>query len=466
MDVLAYRHDRDFSYYRRKVESGCLIARQSLLSSPTGLNKMCLMHLIISLVLLFFLSMLVPRASAEPLIFLSTEFSPIHEANKMRQVILKGFPGEVDFKPCDKREVFNRLVISSVSDTDRPYLIGGLHGDFVALYRNGALNTVDDIWSRLEDREFVESFIKLGKLEGDQHYFIPWMQATYIMAANRRALKYLPKDADLDSLTYDQLEEWALKMHRAAGESKLGFPVGTKGLMHRFLQGYLYPSYTGSTVRKFRSPEAETMWNAFRELWKHVSPRSLSYNSMGKPLLTGEVWVAWDHTARLLEAFQERPDDFVAFPAPAGPRGRGFMLVLAGLGLPKDSQSTEAADLIEYLTRPEVQIITLESVGFFPVVQTDDTGKLPPGLVKIKDGVSKQSMSGDAVPSLLPVGLGEKAKDFNLAYLGAFSKIVLRGRDIRPVLEAQAQKLRQIISDAQTRCWPPDKPSTGPCPVE
>ncbi len=424
------------------------------------------MHLIRSLMLLFFGIMLVPRASAEPLIFLSTQLSQINEASVMRQVILKGFSHEVDFKPCDNREVFNQLVIGSMSDTDRSYLIGGLHGDFVALYRKGVLNTVDDMWSRLEGREFVESFIKLGIFEGDNHYFIPWMQATYIMAANRCALKYLPKDATLDRLTYDQLEEWASKMHKAAGESKLGFPVGTKGLMHRFLQGYLYPSYTGSTVRKFRSPEAETMWKAFRELWKHVSNRSLSYNSMGKQLLTGEVWVAWDHTARLLEAFQERPNEFVVFPAPAGPKGRGFMVVLAGLGLPKDSYSSEAADLIEYLTRPEVQIYTLESVGFFPVVQTGDTGKLLPGLAKIKDGVLKQSSSRDAVPSLLPVGLGEKEKDFNMVYLGAFSKIVLRGSDIRPVLESQAEKLCQIIVESQARCWAPDEPSTGPCPVE
>ncbi len=52
-------------------------------------------------------------------------------------------------------------------------------------------------------------------------------------------------------------------------------------------------------------------------------------------MLTGEVWVAWDHTARLADAFNQQPDDFVAFPAPAGPAGRGFMPVVAGLGIPK-----------------------------------------------------------------------------------------------------------------------------------
>ena len=31
---------------------------------------------------------------------------------------------------------------------------------------------------------------------------------------------------------------------------------------------------------------------------------------------TGDVWVAFDHIARLAEAFNQQPDNFVAFPAP------------------------------------------------------------------------------------------------------------------------------------------------------
>jgi len=423
-------------------------------------------HLVRAILIFQFLALFVPRIAAEPVLFLSTQLTPLNEADKMRQVILKDFQGEVDFQPYDDREVFNRLAVDSTRDAKRPILIGGLHGHFVALHRMGALDRVDNVRTRLTGREFITSFVKLGKIGQDHYYFVPWMQATYLMAANRRALKYLPKGADLDSLTYEQLEEWGSNMFEAAGEAKLGFPVGEKGLMHRFLQGYLYPSYTGSTVRKFRSPEAEKMWQAFRELWRYVNPRCLTFNRMDQPLLTGEVWVAWDHTARLIEAFEQRPDDFVAFPAPSGPKGRGFMVVLAGLGLPKDTPHAAAVDLIEYLTRPEVQIVTLESVGFFPVVQTGGMGKLPAGLEKIKQAVSKQASSKDAVPSMLPVGLGEKGKDFNLAYKGAFSRIVLRGRDIRSVLETQAEKLRQIVTETQAQCWPPDKPSEGPCPVE
>ena len=84
-------------------------------------------------------------------------------------------------------------------------------------------------------------------------------------------------------------------------------------------------------VTKFRSAEAEAGWNKFKELWQYTNPASTNYDFMQEPLLTGDVWVAFDHVARLADAFNQQPDDFVAFPAPAGPTGRGFMPVLAGI---------------------------------------------------------------------------------------------------------------------------------------
>src|SRR3546814_14666846 len=104
--------------------------------------------------------------------------------------------------------------------------------------------------------------------------------------------------------------------------------------MHRFFQGYLYPSFTGSVVTRFRSDDAVAMWEAFKEIWAVTNPRSTSFAFMQEPLLAEEVWVAFDHTARLMNAFRQRPNDFVAFPAPAGPKGRGFMPVLAGMATP------------------------------------------------------------------------------------------------------------------------------------
>ena len=72
--------------------------------------------------LIQFLVLFIPRIATEPLVFISTQLTPLNEADKMRQVILKGFQGEVDFQPYDDREVFNRLAVDSTRDAKSPTL--------------------------------------------------------------------------------------------------------------------------------------------------------------------------------------------------------------------------------------------------------------------------------------------------------------------------------------------------------
>ena len=51
------------------------------------------------------------------------------------------------------------------------------------------------------------------------------------------------------------------------------------------------------------------------------------------------------------------------------------MPVIVGLGIPADAPNPEAgAELIEFLTRPDVQGAVLRDLGFFPVVM----GWIPP----------------------------------------------------------------------------------------
>jgi multiple sugar transport system substrate-binding protein len=91
---------------------------------------------------------------------------------------------------------------------------------------------------------------------------------------------------------------------------------------------------------------------------------------------------------------------------------------------------------------------------------------LSPGLDQLNEVVIKQNMAKDGIKTLLPVGLGEKSQEFNTAYKMTFSQIVLRGRDIKSVLARQTKILCRILSETEAPCWPPDEPSTGPCPVE
>ena len=171
------------------------------------------------------------------------------------------------------------------------------------------------------------------------------------------------------------------------------------------------------------------MWGKFRDLWVEVNPRSIQYVAMQTPLLSGEVWVAWDHVARIQDALNARPDDFVVFVAPAGPLGRGFMPVLAGIGIPKTSPNPEDAKaFVAYMLEPRTQIATLKATAFFPVVEVDLPTDLPKGIQMTGPVLTSESEAGDAISSLLPVGLGGANERFNKLFLDTFRRIVLLAR--------------------------------------
>ncbi|MGL4635687.1 MAG: ABC transporter substrate-binding protein [Beijerinckiaceae bacterium] len=403
-------------------------------------------------------------ASAQDVVFLSTQLRPIEEAQKVRDVLLKDGP-KTNFIVEEPARLNVRVDAEMKAGTRTFSVIGALHGELSGLPA-GAIGPVDDIMAKLKDRGMPDAIANLGKLGGDKQLYIPWMQATYIMAANKQALKHLPAGADINALTYDQLAVWADNVRKATGERKLGFPAGPTGLMARFFQGYLYPSYTGGVVSTFKSQEAEAMWGSFKALWANVNPSSTSYNFMQEPLATGEVWIAFDHIARLKDALAAKPDDFVTFPAPSAGKGRGFMPVIAGFAVPNGGPNRAGAEaLIAHMTSAKVQLAHAREVGFFPVVKADLPVDMPAGTKLLASAIATQAASKDALVSLLPVGLGGKGGEFNKVYNDTFQRIVLRNEDIKTVLASQAVALKAIMDETKAPCWAPDKASTGPCPI-
>ena len=408
-------------------------------------------------------AMLVSATVAQAdVLFWSTQAKPVEEAQAMREQVLGGHNDTVDYQPNDGGPWLTRLNAELQSGTGSIGVLGALHGDFSAM---DAADLVD-----LDDLGVVsasDTFNNLAKLGSGEMQYIPWMQASYIMAASKQALPYLPDGADIDALTYDQLIQWAANVHEATGEPKFGFPAGPKGLKHRFFQGYLYPSYTDGVVRSFASDAAVTAWEKFLELWEHTNPASTNFSFLQEQLLSGDAWIVFDHTSRLAQAFNDRPDDFVAFPAPAGPTGRGFMPVIAGVGIPRTAPDMDAAKaLIAHMLKPETQIATLRATNFFPVVDVALPDDLPPSVQAAGDAVAKMSGSADANPGLLPAGLGDKGGDFNRVYVDTFERIVLARQPIRAVLDDQKGILAAIMNETGAPCWAPDAPSDGACPVE
>lgn len=396
--------------------------------------------------------------------FFSTQFNTVEEAAKFRAILQDG--GNYDFTGSEEGALIALVLAGAESGQGQVDLVGALHGTYPSI-QNAMMNMTDVVDDLSADREFNQAYLETGLLGTEDYlYYVPWMQATYIMAAHNDALEYLPAGADINALTWEQFAEWCQTLMDETGGPKCGLPHA--GLFHRFLEGFLWPSYTGGMVSQFKSQEAAGMLEWARDsLWPTIHPQSISYEFMQEPLLSGEVWVAFDHVARLIQAFNEQPENFVAFPAPAGPAGRGYMPVVVGLGVPSDAPNPDAAiELIDYLTQPETQKRVLSELAFFPVVGDVDTSDLPEGVALEAEAVDATVNAPDAIAALIPVGLGARGGEINEIFRAAFDRVVIDGEDATTVLEQEAGNLQALMDDTGAPCWAPDPIGEGPCQVE
>lgn len=396
--------------------------------------------------------------------FFSTQFNIVEEGEKFRAILQDG--GNYDFTGSEEGPLVDLVLAGAQAGQGQVDLVGALHGTYPSM-TDAMMNMTDVVDDLSADREFNQAYLETGLLGTEDYlYYVPWMQATYIMAAHKDALPYLPAGADINALTWDEFAEWCQTLLDETGGPKCGLPHA--GLFQRFLEGFLWPSYTGGMVTRFKSQEAADMLEWARDsLWPTIHPQSISYEFMQEPLQSGEVWVAFDHVARLIQAFNADPENFVAFPAPAGPAGRGYMPVVVGLGIPADAPNPEASiALIDYLTQPETQKRVLSELAFFPVVGGVDTSDLPAGVALEAAAVEATVNAPDALPALIPVGLGARGGEINEIFRAAFDRVVIEGEDATTVLEEEAANLQSLLDDTGAPCWAPDPASDGPCQVE
>jgi len=391
----------------------------------------------------------------ETLNFASTQMVPAAEQLFAKSVLLKGFTDEyginVEFIPMEYPDLFTRLSAEVAAKKVTISVVGELHGGLDLMNAQSLMDDLSDV--EFTDRTFIKA-LEDYSIIADRKVYLPWMQATFVMAVNKKALAYLPDGLTIGDVTgasekwtYDALLNWAKKLNEGLKVPKLGFPMGPKGLWHRFLHGSIYPSFTGYQAAAFDSVRAVEMWEYLGKLKSYIHPSSTVWESMDEPLLKEEVFIAWDHTARVKNAVIEKPDDFLIVPSPRGPQGRGYITVAVGLAIPAGApQRDKAIKLIDYLTSPAVQVKILENVGFFPTIKEAE-GVIPEGALRIlTNGVLAQSGAPDSVIAMIP-SLGAKAGEFTAAYRDAFTKIVIEGADLKTTITSIADKLRAIFAE-------------------
>jgi multiple sugar transport system substrate-binding protein len=397
------------------------------------------------------------------------QFGAIAEQEGIRRHLFRGFRGEVEpiFVPITAPTQFVDRVRAEAKAGGRGNidLLVGLHGDYVTFQNENLIAPVNDVARQV--RNLPPALVRHGKLGTGNQWYIPHSQATYVMVANREVLKYLPKGANIDALTYGQVFGWAKAIRRGTGQNRFGLPASDAGLFHRFLQGFLVPSFTGGFVTAYRSPDAVRAWQYMKQLWQYTHAQSLTYSFMQDPLLSGEVLLGWDHVARLKTALDQRPDDLVAFPVPKGPKARAYMPVLVGMAIPRNAPNPAGAKaLMRHMLGISAQAQILSLTGFFPVVPGRLSKSVSPGLRAEANAVRKQQRAKDAVQALLPIGIGAEGGNFNKVYRDTFTRIVRNGENIQTVLNEQAALLQEIFNKTGAPCWAPDRSSgRNPCRV-
>ncbi len=403
------------------------------------------------------ISLITPFVLSGKLYFLSTQLVPVEESEWFRKNVLSSFETKYGIKTVfigsSYGEFQDRITSEYRSGRGKIDLTAGLSSDYEGI--SDAFLPMNDFMRKLQVN-FVPSAIRYLKVDGKVVY-VPWLQTTYIFVCNRKALKYLPKGADINNLTYEELLQWVKNVEDATGRKLFGLPAGPRGLLHRFIHGYLYPSFTGAQILHFDDASGVKMWLYFQNLWKHTNPGSSVWEKMDTPLLSEEVWIAWDHISRLKNAIIEKPDQFVIFPAPAGPAGRGILQVLVGLGVTSYSdRKDEAKKLIEYLLTPEIQKKMLEGTGFMPVITDVKFEEKNTPTAMIYRGVSVQSAKKDLIVSFIPGGLGQRSGEFTKIYRDAFREIVLKKKNPSSILKFYGEKLRKLYRETGARLPYPD----------
>ncbi|WP_460768572.1 ABC transporter substrate-binding protein [Mariniluteicoccus flavus] len=399
--------------------------------------------------------------------FYATQFGQVEEKQRYEGIVKKFLTDPpTSFNVAPTTSEFLTQVKTQVAAKKVQFdVVGGLYGDLAPIADQ--LEDVDDLVADAKSAGIEQDLLDLGKLGGQTTKFIPWMQATYVVAVNKKALQWLPAGADVNNLTYDQYLAWA-KAAKAGngGKGVFGMPCGPKGLYHRFFQGYLLPSFTGGQISTFTSPDAVKAWEYMAQLWDNMNPASTNYDNMSDPLANGEVLVAWDHVARLVNAPKGKPDEWIMVQAPSGPKGLGYMLVIAGVAVPKGADKAKASKVIRALLKPEMQNETLKQNAFFPVIKGELPSDLTPAVSLEAKAVKSQQSASNAVVALPPVGIGAKDGELGQAFKDTFAQVCLNKKAPAEVVQAQAKNIQKILDEVKVPCWAPDPSTPGtPCKV-
>ena len=326
----------------------------------------------ISILLVAVLSTFVLAADKEVLSFSSRLWSPPAEQEFVIEYVIKPFEKEnnciVNFQILDDKKLLERAELQLKTDHPTMDIVCAYVANMAEWIEEEYIEDLTSYVKSWDDRTFSPTFEYGTNFEGKQ-YFIPVGADVYLTIANKKAVKYLPKGADLDKLTWEDFAKWSNAIAKGEGEGKTvvtGIPM--KSLVYQF--GAISLSY-GATFPDINTPEAIKAWEILVSMKDDFIPAVLNVDNCVAPMKRQEAWFSWMHCARAGQVYSSNPANFVVAPVPEGPAGIGSIAGVSGYGVLKNAPHKELAiKFLEYITRPDMQVkIAKGTGGFIPPVE-------------------------------------------------------------------------------------------------
>jgi multiple sugar transport system substrate-binding protein len=318
---------------------------------------------------------------AKTLVLSSEMFAPPAEQEFFINEILKPFEEEtgitVNFQVIKGEDMFDRVTVQQETGHVTTDLVLVFNGRFSWWTDAGYVLPLDEVVSEWTDRTILPAFDRNAVVDGTR-YFVPISADVYLTIANNKALDYLPEGVDLNNLTYEQYADWAIAIAEGEGEGKVCV-TGVPQKMWIYQFGSSALSYglnpAGQPEPAFPNVNSEPSAAAWA-MWARIGaangfmPTVLNVDNCVDPLMREEAWLSVTHNARVGQVYASAEAQYTVAPAPSGPAGVGTIAGAHGIGIVKGTANYDAAvQLLEYLTRPEIQVkINKGTGGFIPVV--------------------------------------------------------------------------------------------------
>lgn len=319
------------------------------------------------LVLLLVLTVVAFAFAKDTLVVTSRLWSAPSEKEFIINEVIKPFEEandcEVKFSTLDDTAILDQVKVQTQT--------GNITTDVIVVYCSNMpewvegglvqnLTALSDTWT---DRTFSAGYDSMTVFDG-QRYFLPIGADVYLFIANKKALPYMPEGADIASLTWEEVVEWANAVAEGEGEGKYAVTgVPKKSLIYQY--GGVYLSY-GNGWPWLDTPAAMASFYLMSKMCEAYTPTVMTYDDVRPALKRGEAWLASAHCARVGEVYKNDPTQFVVGPAPSGPAGIGSIAGTSGFAIVEGTKNQELAEkFVEYMTRPDIMLLSSKGTGGF-----------------------------------------------------------------------------------------------------